>query len=89
MNRNRRPSAVRSSLGRGLGVAGAAVAVAFVGTAGLGAADAQAAGVSAGVTYLNHATSREPVPATDPANLPPASTLAVRYPFEEGELGQL
>ena len=89
MNGNRRPSALHSSLRRGLGVAGAAVAVAFVGTAGLGAADAQAAGVSAGVTYLRQVAYPEPVPATNPANLPPASTLAVRYSFEDGELNQL
>ncbi|MDN5798335.1 MAG: hypothetical protein L0H79_21665 [Intrasporangium sp.] len=89
MNTNSRPSVVGSSLRRGLGIAGAAVAVAFVGAAGLGAADAQAAGVSAGVAYLSHATPPEPMPATNPANLPPASTLAVRYSFEDGDLRQL
>ncbi|MEO6998688.1 MAG: hypothetical protein ABI112_11440 [Terracoccus sp.] len=89
MTRTARPSAIRSSLRRGLGAAGAAVAVAFVGTAGLGAAEAQAAGVSTGVAYLSHVTSPEPVPATHPANLPPATTLAVHYSFEDGSLPQL
>ena len=40
------PSTVRSTLRRGLGAAGAAVAVAFVGTAALGAGQAHAAGIS-------------------------------------------
>lgn len=89
MNTDPRPCAIRSSLRRGLGAAGAAVAVAFVGTAGLGAAGAQAAGVSAGVTYLSQPTSPVPVPATHPANLPPVSTLAGRYSVEDGDLRQL
>ncbi|MDN5764786.1 MAG: hypothetical protein L0H96_13195 [Humibacillus sp.] len=89
MNTNSRPSVIGSSLRRGVGIAGTAVVVAFVGTAGLGAADARAGGVSAGVTYLSQAASRAPVPATNPANLPAASTLAVRYAFEDGDLRQL
>lgn len=94
MNPRNRPTTTRTAttrpfLRRGLGAAGAAVAVAFVGTAGLGAGEAQAAGVSAGVTYLAHPSPPESVPATHPANLPPASSLAVRYRFENGELRQL
>lgn len=89
MNSSPRPLTLRTSLRRGLGLAGAAVAVAFVGTAGLGAADARAAGVSTGVTFAGPSARIAPAPATHPANLPPARSLAVRYSFEEGELRQL
>ncbi|MEO5743225.1 MAG: hypothetical protein ABIQ53_01375 [Terracoccus sp.] len=89
MNRNPHRSIARTALRRGLGAAGAAVAVAFVGAAGVGASEAQAAGVSAGVTYLAHPTPLDPVPATHPANLQPATTAALRYSFENGELRSL
>ena len=82
---------VRSSLRRGLGAAGAAVVVAFVGTAGLGAAQARAAGVSEGHVFAGSPTPRphHRVPATHPANLPAATSLAVRYSFNNGELIRL
>jgi hypothetical protein len=81
----------RSAIRRGLGAAGAAVVVAFVGTAGLGVAQAQAAGVAGGLT---HASDTPPHghphrPATHPANLPAATTTAVRYSFDDGELIEL
>ena len=89
--RPNRPT-VRSALRRGLGAAGAAVVVAFVGTAGLGAGQAQAAGVSEGHLYAGSSAPRQHhhrVPATHPANIPPATALAVRYSFDNGELIEL
>ena len=82
---------VRSSLRRGLGAAGAAVAVAFVGTTGLGAAQAHAAGVAGGLTYAADASQRPhgPRPAAHPTTLPPATTTAVRYTFDSGRLIEL
>ena len=76
-------------IGRGLG---AAVAVAFVGTAALGAGQAQAAGISSGLTYAAEpapSPGAPPQPAAHPANLPPATTLAVRYAFRDVELVEL
>ncbi|WP_323096221.1 hypothetical protein [Intrasporangium sp. YIM S08009] len=89
--RRPRRRSVRSSLRRGLGAAGAAVAVAFVGTAGIGAAQAQAAGVERGLTYAAD-TSHRPHPprhAAHPTTLPPATTTAVRYTFDAGRLIEL
>ncbi|WP_076262799.1 hypothetical protein [Intrasporangium flavum] len=82
---------VRSSLRRGLGAAGAAVAVAFVGTAGIGAAQAQAAGVERGLAYAADASHRQHPPrrAAHPTTLPPATTTAVRYTFDSGRLIEL
>ncbi|GAB3872880.1 hypothetical protein [Terrabacter terrigena] len=85
----------RSSLRRGLRAAGAAVAVAFVGTAALGAGQAHAAGVAGGLTPVRSATQPAPPPhphrddAAHPANLPPASTSAYRYSFRDGQLIEL
>lgn len=76
-------------IGRGLS---AAVAVAFVGTAALGAGQAQAAGISSGLTYAAEpapSPGPPPRPAAHPANLPPATTLAVRYVYRDGELVEL
>lgn len=86
------PSTVRSTLRRGLGAAGAAVAVAFVGTTALGAGQAHAAGVAGGLT-----PAPAPAPAqhphrhhaAHPANLPPATTTAYRYSFRDGQLVEL
>jgi len=84
-------NSIRTSLRRGLGAAGAAVVVAFVGTAGLGAAQAQAAGVAGGLSHVGSPARphHHPVPATHPANLPAATTVAVRYSFDDGELIRL
>ncbi len=84
-------TSVRAALRRGLGAAGAAVAVAFVGTTGLGAAQAHAAGIAGGLEFVG---STQPhhhhgVPAAHPANLPAATTVAVRYSFNNGELIKL
>lgn len=87
------PSTLRSTLRRGLGAAGAAVAVAFVGTAALGVGQAHAAGVAGGLTPVRAAT--EPAPhghrnhAAHPANLPAATTSAYRYSFRDGQLIRL
>ncbi|MBB2987986.1 hypothetical protein [Terracoccus luteus] len=85
--------AIVPSLRRGLGAAGAAVVVAFVGTAGLGAAQAHAAGISTGHVHQRDAghlgQHRPPRPAAHPANLPPATTSAVRYLFTDGRLSRL
>ena len=81
-----------SALRRGLGAAGAAVVVAFVGTAGLGVAQAHAAGVSTGLSYAAQPGSRAPhAPhgADHPANLPAATTTAYRYSFRDGHLVEL
>lgn len=86
MNINPVPDSFASSLRRGLGIAGAAVAVAFVGTAGLGVGQAEAAGISAGITHVATASTPTGRPAAHPANLPPATALAVRYSFDDGEL---
>lgn len=86
------PTASRSALRRGLSAAGAAVVVAFVGTAGLGVAQAHAAGVSTGLTYAADPGTRVPHPphrANHPANLPAATTTAYRYSFRDGQLIQL
>ena len=86
------PTASRSALRRGLSAAGAAVVVAFVGTAGLGVAQAHAAGVSTGLTYAADPGTRAPHPphrANHPANLPAATTTAYRYSFRDGQLIQL
>jgi hypothetical protein len=87
------PSTFRSTLRRGLGAAGAAVVVAFVGTTALGAGQAQAAGVAGGLTPVRAATEPAPHPhrhhATHPANLPAATTTAYRYSFRDGRLIQL
>jgi hypothetical protein len=81
---------VSSVLRRGLGAAGAAVVVAFVGTAGLGAAQAHAAGIAGGLEYAGSPTQpHHHVPAAHPANLPAATSLAVRYSFNNGELIRL
>jgi hypothetical protein len=80
-------------LRRGLGAAGAAVAVAFVGTAALGAGQAHAAGISGSLTPVR--TASEPAhhprrhPASHPANIPPATTTAYRYSFRDGQLIEL
>jgi hypothetical protein len=85
----------RSSIRRGLGAAGAAVAVAFVGTAALGAGTAHAAGVAGGLVPVKAATQPAPRPhphrhdAAHPANLPPATTAAHRYSFRDGQLIRL
>lgn len=89
MNPTPRPASFRSSVRRGFSAAGAAVVVAFVGTAGLGAAQAQAAGVSTGLSYAAEPAPRAPAPATSPVNLPPATTLAVRYTYQDGALRQV
>ena len=63
--------------------------VAFVGTAGLGAAQAHAAGVSTVLTYAAAPGSHAPHPhrgAAHPANLPAATTTAYRYSFRDGQL---
>ncbi|MGW5241172.1 hypothetical protein ACWEOW_19735 [Monashia sp. NPDC004114] len=81
---------VRTALRRGLGAAGAAVAVAFVGTTGLGAAQAHAAGIAGGLEFVGTAKPHHHrVPAAHPANLPAATTVAVRYSFNNGELIRL
>ena len=82
---------VPSSLRRGLGAAGAAVAVAFVGTTGIGAAQAHAAGVAGGLTFAADASHRPHPPrhAAHPTTLPPATTTAVRYTFDAGRLIEL
>ena len=85
----------RSAIRRGLGAAGAAVAVAFVGTAALGAGTAHAAGVAGGLTPVKSATQPAPWPhphrhdAAHPANLPPATTAAYRYSVRDGQLIRL
>ncbi len=82
----------RSALRRGLGAAGAAVVVAFVGTAGLGVAQAHAAGVSTGLSYAAQPGTRpphRPHRADHPANLPAATTTAYRYSFRDGQLIEL
>jgi hypothetical protein len=78
-------------LRRGLGVAGAVVAVAFVGTTGIGTAQAHAAGVAGGLSHAAD-TSHRPQPprhAAHPTTLPPATTTAVRYTFDSGRLIEL
>jgi hypothetical protein len=84
------PSTFHSALRRGLGAAGAAVAVAFVGTAALGAGQAHAAGISGGLTPVRAAGEPAPHPhrnhAAHPANLPAATTTAYRYSFRDGQL---
>ncbi|MEO7753806.1 MAG: hypothetical protein ABIS35_10360 [Terracoccus sp.] len=84
-------SSTSSSLRRGLGAAGAAVVVAFVGSAGLGAAQAQAVGVSTGLSHTepSAATVRPDRPEGHPAHLPSATTTAVRYLYTDGRLTQL
>lgn len=88
-------SSGRSALRRGLGAAGAAVAVAFVGTAALGAGQAHAAGVSGGLKPVPATTRPAPHPhphrhqATHPANLPAATSTAYRYSFRDGQLIRL
>ncbi len=95
MNSTPRPSATvsssRSTLRRGLGAAGAAVVVAFVGSAGLGAGQAHAAGVSAGLSHAepSPATTRHHRPVGHPAHLPSATTVAIRYSCAEGRLTRL
>jgi hypothetical protein len=85
----------RSALRRGLGAAGTAVVVAFVGTAGLGVAQAHAAGVSTGLSHAAQPRTRPPhLPhrphgADHPANLPAATTTAYRYSFRDGLLIEL
>jgi hypothetical protein len=86
------PSGPRSALRRGLSAAGAAVVVAFVGTAGLGAAQAHAAGVATGLSYAARSGPQRTHPphhADHPANLPAATTTAYRYSFRDGQLIQL
>ncbi|GAA2149074.1 hypothetical protein FHX52_2749 [Humibacillus xanthopallidus] len=89
------PPAPRSALRRGLSAAGAAVVVAFVGTAGLGVAQAHAAGVSTGLSYAAQPGTQSPRPphpprkANHPANLPAATTTAFRYSFRDGQLIRL
>lgn len=80
---------VRSTVRRGLGAAGAAVAVAFVGVAGLGTGQAQAAGIDTGPTYAAGSGVRPEPPSAAPTTLPPASTLAVRYLYRDGRLIEL
>ncbi|EWT00803.1 hypothetical protein N865_13700 [Intrasporangium oryzae NRRL B-24470] len=84
-----RTTTVPSALRRGVRAAGAVVAVAFVGVAGVGAGQARAAGIENGLAYS--AGSGEPagVSSTDPTNLPAASTLAVRYVSRDGRLTEL
>ncbi|GAA1981581.1 hypothetical protein GCM10009817_23500 [Terrabacter lapilli] len=83
-------SSIRSALRRGLGAAGAAVAVAFVGTAALGAGQGHAAGISGGLTPVPASAPSAPHPhrhhAAHPANLPAATSTAYRYSFREGQL---
>ena len=85
-------STIPSTLRRGLGAAGAAVAVAFVGTTALGAGQAHAVGVAGGLTPAP-ATAPAQHPhrhhAAHPANLPPATTTAYRYSFRDGQLIEL
>ena len=89
----RAPSTFRSTLRHGLGAAGAAVAVAFVGTSALGAAQAHAAGVAGGLTPCARRArrTRTPIATTlrTPANLPAATTTAHRYSFRDGQLVRL
>lgn len=75
-----------SGLRKGLGAVGAAVVVAFVGTATLAPAEAEAAGVSTGLRYAAEPGPEGPRPAAHPANLPPASGLALRYRMVDGRL---
>jgi hypothetical protein len=86
------PSTVRATLRYGLGAAGVAVAVAFVGATVLGAGQAHAAGVAGGLTPAP-ATAPAQHPhrhhAAHPANLPPATTTAYRYSFRDGQLVEL
>ncbi len=99
MNTTPRPSSTgssarppaRSSLLRGLGAAGAAVMVAFVGSAGLGAGQAQAAGIGTGLSHADPATSteRQHPSASDPAHLPSATATAIRYSYQGGRLTRL
>ena len=91
------PPTSRSALRRGLSAAGAAVVVAFIGTAGLGVAQAHAAGVSTGLSYAGQPgtrSARHPHPhpphkANHPANLPAATSTAYRYSFRDGQLIRL
>ena len=81
---------ISSAIRRGLGAAGAAVVVAFVGTASLGATQAHAAGIAGGLEYAGSpAHHHHRLPAAHPANLPEATTTAVRYSFDNGELIRL
>ncbi|HSU75359.1 MAG TPA: hypothetical protein VLI66_10485 [Terrabacter sp.] len=86
-------SRARAALRRGLGAAGAAVAVAFVGTAALGAGQAHAAGVAGGLTPVRASSRPAPDPhrhhASHPANLPAATSAAYRYSFRDGQLIRL
>lgn len=83
-------SSIRSTLRRGLGAAGAAIAVAFVGTAALGAGQAHAAGISGALTPVPASAPSAPHPhrhdAAHPANLPAATSTAYRYSFRDGQL---
>lgn len=86
MTSTHRTLSVPSGLRRGLGAAGAAVVVAFVGTATLAPAEAEAAGISTGLRYAAEPGREGARPAAHPANLPPASTLAMRYRVVDGRL---
>lgn len=81
-----RPLTIRSTLRRGLGAVGAAVVVAFVGTGALAPAQAQAAGLAPGLRYAAEPAPAPPRPAAHPANLPAATTLALRYRVVDGRL---
>jgi hypothetical protein len=89
MTTSPRPATVRSSLRRGLGAASAAVVVAFIGTGAMTPAQAQAAGLAPGLRYAAEPAPAGPRPAAHPANLPPATTVALRYRVVDGELLRL
>lgn len=89
MNTSSRHLTVRAGLRRGLGAASAAVVVAFIGTGALAPAQAQAAGLAPGLRYAAGPAPEHPRPAADPANLPPASTLALRYRVVDGRVEAL
>lgn len=75
-----------SALRRGVRAAGAVVAVAFVGVAGLGVGQAQAAGIETGLAHAAGSAGLTEASPTDPTSLPAASTLAVRYTVRDGRL---
>lgn len=84
-----RTTTLPSVLRRGLRAAGAVAAVAVVGVAGLGAGQAQAAGIENGLAYAAGSGEQAGISSTDPTNLPAASTLAVRYVVRDGRLIEL
>ena len=93
------PSTLRSNLRRGLGAAGAAVAVAFVGTAALGAGQAHAAGVDrwpdprarrrrAGAAPGTH-TTRRTRPTCPPRRRPRTATRSATVSSSRADAGRV